>query len=108
MISMKRVLVIPSWYPSDENSNIGVFFQEQAGLSRARYDARVMVVRRRVWGRRSFLNWARFRCLSPKLAAVSCNRDVALPVTTVEFDMTRSEAGLQARSEIQIATVRWA
>ena len=85
---MKRVLVIPSWYPSDENPNIGTFFQEQARLSRARYDTRVMVVRRRVWGRRSFYNWARTRCFGPKLAAVSIVRDVeALPVTTVEFDI---------------------
>jgi glycosyltransferase involved in cell wall biosynthesis len=88
MISMKRVLVIPSWYPSDENPNIGTFFQEQAWLSRTRYDTRVMVVRRRVWGRRSFHKWVRIRCFGPKLAAAAFACDAqGLPVTTVEFDI---------------------
>ena len=85
---MKRVLVIPSWYPSVENPITGLFFQDQARLSRVRYDTRVMVVRRRVWGRRSFYNWARTRCFGPKLATVAFACDVqGLPVTTVEFDI---------------------
>lgn len=85
---MKRVLVIPSWYPSGENPNVGVFFQDQARLSRSLCDTRVMVARRKVWGRRSLFTWARTRCFGPKLAAIAVTCDAeGLPVTTMDFDI---------------------
>ncbi|MGH9545470.1 MAG: glycosyltransferase [Terriglobales bacterium] len=85
---MKRVLVIPSWYPSIEKPLIGTFFQEQSRLSRSRYDTRVLVVRRRSWGRRSLHHWLRTRYLGPRVTAVEHSHDAeGLPVTKVDIEL---------------------
>ncbi len=41
---MKKLLVIPSWYPKPENKITGSFFQEQSKLFLNKYDVRVLVV----------------------------------------------------------------
>lgn len=40
---MKKVLIIPSWYPTADQPSKGIFFQEQALLASKHYDVRVMV-----------------------------------------------------------------
>ena len=40
---MKKVLIIPSWYPTEDQPSKGIFFKEQALLASTNYDVRVMV-----------------------------------------------------------------
>lgn len=44
----KKVLVIPSWYPTNRAPLMGCFFREQAALMQCRYDVRVMYGRNRL------------------------------------------------------------
>jgi len=38
---MKRILIIPSWYPNEDNPGLGTFFREQAALFEDDFDVRV-------------------------------------------------------------------
>lgn len=38
----KKILIIPSWYPTKDNSLIGTFFQEQSLLMTQQYDVKVL------------------------------------------------------------------
>lgn len=38
----RRILVIPSWYPTKDNPVVGSFFQEQAGLLQQQFDVRIL------------------------------------------------------------------
>jgi len=39
---MKKILVIPSWYPSTDDPGLGTFFREQAALFTKDFDIRIM------------------------------------------------------------------
>jgi len=41
---MKKILFLPSWYPTTENPIYGSFFREQAELLSAKYDVKVLAV----------------------------------------------------------------
>ena len=51
---MKKILIIPSWYPTPD-TKVGYFFQEQAQILRDRYDVRVLFVVQQNSGRRKNL-----------------------------------------------------
>lgn len=42
MNQKKKILMIPSWYPTKEHPYVGGFFQQQAALFQERYDIKVM------------------------------------------------------------------
>jgi glycosyltransferase involved in cell wall biosynthesis len=41
---MKRILIIPSWYPTDKDRIVGSFFQEQANTLMDMYDIKVLYI----------------------------------------------------------------
>jgi glycosyltransferase involved in cell wall biosynthesis len=49
-ISKKKLLIIPSWYPSQANPIVGSFFREQAELVQDEYDIKVLHGRANVKG----------------------------------------------------------
>lgn len=51
----KRILVIPSWYPTEANPLVGSFFQEQASLLQRNYDIRVLFGTKHIVGAKSAL-----------------------------------------------------
>jgi glycosyltransferase involved in cell wall biosynthesis len=64
---MKRILIIPSWYPNAKQPYLGIFFQEQALLATSEFDVRVMVIETRPVGRRSILSWLGKVVFGPKI-----------------------------------------
>ena len=40
---MKKILIIPSWYPTPD-TKVGYFFQEQAQILQDKYDVRILFV----------------------------------------------------------------
>jgi glycosyltransferase involved in cell wall biosynthesis len=39
---IKKILIIPSWYPNKDNPGLGTFFREQAALFEADYNVRIL------------------------------------------------------------------
>lgn len=73
---MKKILIIPSWYPSEEFPSIGVFFKEQAELLADRYDIRILIVEWTAIGRRRApYSWAVRKLFGPKLASYKVFRE---------------------------------
>lgn len=51
----KKLLVIPSWYPTKENPSIGSFFKEQAELMSENFEVRVLIGNANLIGRKKYL-----------------------------------------------------
>jgi len=47
MEDVKKVLIMPSWYPAKDNPLTGIFFQEQAQLLDELYDVRIFIGRQK-------------------------------------------------------------
>jgi len=59
---MKKILVIPSWYPSTDDPGLGTFFREQAALFTEDFDIRIMAghLNRNISRRQKLQNTLRF------------------------------------------------
>lgn len=52
-----KILIIPSWYPTDANRSKGIFFWEQAQLTAERFDVRMLVGSEVIIGRKKFYKY---------------------------------------------------
>lgn len=60
---MKRILIIPSWYPTQESPYSGIFFKVQTELMHPQYDMRILAGNPHYYGKKTFVNFL----LSPKV-----------------------------------------
>lgn len=52
-----KILIIPSWYPTDANRSKGIFFWEQAQLTAERFDVRMLVGSEQIIGKKTFYKY---------------------------------------------------
>jgi glycosyltransferase involved in cell wall biosynthesis len=53
--SIKKILIIPSWYPTKEQPNLGIFFKEQALLMAEEFNVLILVGVADLIGRKKYL-----------------------------------------------------
>ena len=54
---MKKVLIIPSWYPTYSSPYLGIFFKIQTELMLSGYDMKVLAGKEVLYGRKKFLKY---------------------------------------------------
>jgi glycosyltransferase involved in cell wall biosynthesis len=69
-VGSRRVLIVPSWYPTKDKPFRGVFFREQALLASQEFDVRVLVVDHHLVGRRRPISWFLRRLKGPEVTAL--------------------------------------
>lgn len=82
MNTKKKILMIPSWYPTGEHPGVGDFFQQQSVLLQERYDVRV------IYGYSPYLEhktlYGRYKKLLKQKAKTTYD-DLNDPVPTIRF-----------------------
>lgn len=54
---MKKVLVIPSWYPTEQSPYMGIFFKVQTELMMPDFDMKVLIGKENLYGKKTFLKY---------------------------------------------------
>lgn len=105
---MKRVLIIPSWYPTAAQLFAGTFFREQAELAMADFDVRVLFVESKAVGRRDVIRWCLLRASGAKLSRLETTLDQGpLKVDRFEAEFAASEGGgAMTREDVAEALVQ--
>jgi glycosyltransferase involved in cell wall biosynthesis len=54
---MKKVLIIPSWYPTEKSPYMGIFFKVQTELMMSDFDMKVLIGKANLYGKKTFFKY---------------------------------------------------
>lgn len=115
--SMKKLLILPSWYPNPEDRIQGSFFQEQAQLVSDSFDVRVLLVRFRdrpptrtllKAPLRTTLAWLRFLFSRKKVKSELPLDEVFHKPPLIEYEVRVGGLTQRQRYQEQIKAYLWA